>query len=123
MKILNRYTQELILEITDLQYADLQGANLQGTDLRVVDLKCANLQGANLQDITMNWSSHNLIAHLLLWWAQQDPNKRMLAGLILISTDWCWKSFITISHPSKDEAVTYLKTLIKPDDNHPTYLD
>jgi len=58
MKILHRYTGELILEIdtlvgtnltdSDLRHADLTGANLTDSDLRCADLICADLTGTNL---------------------------------------------------------------------------
>lgn len=70
MKILNKHTSEVILEIkdlhsadlhsadlydadlydADLRGADLRGANLYGANLRDANLYCANLYGANLHD-------------------------------------------------------------------------
>ena len=97
-------------------YADLRGAylvcaNLEGADLRGADLKYANLRGANLggacfvgadlsntnlEGAILNWQSHPLIAVILL-----QHNERRLAGLVLVSTDWCWDDFK--DNLSKDE--------------------
>jgi len=68
MKIKNRDTNEIILEVkslkdadlikvdlrgADLRYVDLRGADLEGTDLRYADLKGADLEDANLRDVDL----------------------------------------------------------------------
>jgi len=48
MKILNRFTGKLILEIETTLRANLLGADLQGADLQGANLLGANLLGADL---------------------------------------------------------------------------
>ena len=48
MKILNRFTREVILEVAFLSEADLSGADLSGANLRKADLRKADLSGADL---------------------------------------------------------------------------
>jgi hypothetical protein len=134
------------IELTDLRGADLRGANLRvadlrvadlrGADLRVADLRGANLRGANLcgayllranlsetdfTNCTMNWQSHELIARCIF---NETPH-RTIAGLILISKDWCWNDFIQLipTQPHSTEIILFLKSCIKPNDNHPQFLD
>ncbi len=64
MKICNRFTGELILEVDDpaeikqsgvsLFGADLGGVNLHGADLSGVDIRNANLGGAKLRDADLS---------------------------------------------------------------------
>ena len=77
----------------DLQEANLQRASLQGASLQGANLYRANLCWANLYGAKMNWQSHNLIAELLRRAAGSYPEKRKVAGLVLISRDWCWENF------------------------------
>jgi len=82
----------------DLRGANLRGANLSGgAYLRGANLSGANLRGANLSGATkIAWQSHALIAELLLREAGNDHTdravveRRAFAGLIAVSTDWCW---------------------------------
>ena len=101
------------LRYADLRYANLQGADLQGADLRYAnlwgaDLQGADLRGANLWGAVMNWQNHDLLAELLRHEAGDDVQKRCLAGLVLLSRDWCWKEFLAIEHPEKDWALRVL---------------
>jgi len=71
MKIYNRYTGNVILEIenikTDLRgadlrdanlcYANLRGADLWDADLRDADLRGANLRGADLRDANLCYAN------------------------------------------------------------------
>ena len=59
MKILNRFTEELIREIktlsgADLHEADLSGANLHRANLRGADLRGADLHGADLHGANLS---------------------------------------------------------------------
>ena len=91
------------LQEANLQRASLQGASLQGANLYRANLCWANLYRANLcwanlcwanlYGAKMNWQSHNLIAELLRRAAGSYPEKRKVAGLVLISRDWCWENF------------------------------
>ena len=71
-----------------------EGANLRGANLRGANLEGANLRGAYLENVTMNWNSHGLIAERLRRAAGDDAEKRLVAGYILISRDWCWKELL-----------------------------
>ncbi len=87
------------LRDADLRYANLRDVNLRDADLREADLREANLRGANLRDADLNnvvmcWTSHDLIAERLRQAAGNDPLKRMTAGYIAMSTDWCWAALI-----------------------------
>ena len=86
------------LEYARLEYANLTGARLEYARLEYANLTDANLANANLRnadlrDVTMNWSSHNLVSERLRQAAGQDVSRRMFAGLIAVSTDWCWEDF------------------------------
>ena len=101
----------------NLSRADLAGANLSGANL-----SDANLSGANLSDATINWSSHALIAELLRGAAGNDVDRRMIAGLILVSPDWCWAKFAGFQHPQRDWALATLRGYAQDDDNAPDIL-
>ncbi len=86
--------------------ANLRGANLGGADLRGANLCGANLGGANLGGAggqprcKLNWQAHALLSAVLLRSAGDDPTDRVcverreFAGLIAVSTDWCWVTWI-----------------------------
>lgn len=75
---------------------DLKGADLRGAYLRGADLMNADLRGADLRDAKINWNSHDLLAEIALRAAGDDLRQRMVAGLILISRDWCWNEFVAV---------------------------
>jgi len=50
MKITNRITGKILLEIADLRGADLRDADLTDADLTGADLRGADLRGADLTD-------------------------------------------------------------------------
>jgi len=77
----------------DLQRADLRSANLRGANLRGANLQGANLQGANLQGADLPITSHEVISEILRAAASDDVKKRMIAGLVIVSCDWCWADF------------------------------
>lgn len=68
----------------------------------------ADLRDADLSGVKPNWDSHALLSALLLSAAAKDANKRKVAGLILVSPDWCWREFLSIDDPLTHWA---LKTL------------
>jgi len=99
------------LRYADLSYADLRDTNLQGADLRRADLSYVNLQGTNLvganlydailREVKLNWQSHDLIAEILRQNAGDSPDRRMLAGWVLMSRDKCWDYWRGVEHPVK----------------------
>jgi hypothetical protein len=93
----------------DLRSANLYGADLRDADVRSADLRSANLYGANLYGANLPNNSHEICAELLRQAADDNIQRRMLAGLILISRDWCWKHFLSIDHPEKEWALKVLK--------------
>jgi hypothetical protein len=126
INITNRYTGTIIktveaetLKEADLHGANLRGANLGGADLRGADLRGADLHGADLGRAKVNWQSHALIAEILRRWSGDSVEKRSLAGLILISTDWCWDKFLAMDHPLRAEALTELARWITDGDGAP----
>src|SRR3990172_5743297 len=107
----------------NLEGANLEGANLEGANLRGANLEGADLEGANLVNSIINWNSHDLIAELLLRWANKDIEKRKVAGLVLASRDWCWKDFLKLQNdPLFEPAMKYLAGFIRDGDNAPPFL-
>ena len=102
--------------------ANLRAADLRDAYLRGADLRDAYLRGANLGGATINWCSHDLVAEILLRAAGYDIDKRMVAGLILVSRDWGWEKFLAIDRPLKEWAITTLQPWVKEGDHAPEVL-
>jgi hypothetical protein len=98
------------LSRADLSRADLSYANLFNADLSYANLFNADLSDANLSDALLSWQSHDCIAEILRQSARGDTQKRMVAGLVLVSRDWCWDKFLSleIGGPLRDWALTTL---------------
>ena len=83
----------------NLSGADLSGASLSGASLYGANLSGANLYGARLYGARLYGAarppmqSHDFWAQLLLRAAGDDLHRRMVAGLVLVSRDWCWNRF------------------------------
>ena len=127
----NSYLQQAYLRGADLQQADLRGAGLQDADLRNTNLRGADLQRADLQDADLRgadlqqaclegavgyWQSHDAIASILMKACRDSIPRRKLAGLILISRDWCWTQFLALDDSEKDWAMQVLADAANPDD-------
>ena len=99
-------------------------ANLYGANLYRANLDGANLYGANLDGAKLNWQSHALIAEILRRNAGDDVKKRMVAGMILISRDWCWDDFLSlkIDRSLRKWALTTLAQHVREDDRAPEVL-
>jgi hypothetical protein len=85
----------------NLYGAYLESANLSGANLESANLSGANLERARIERARIDWSSHALIAELLLRKCGDEINPQMIArrkvaGLILISRDWCWPDFLRL---------------------------
>jgi hypothetical protein len=114
----------------DLGGADLGGANLRGADLGGADLRGADLGGAYLRGADLggakeiNWQSHDLISAILFQAAGQDVSKRQLAGLVLVSRDWCWTEFLAVELPPeiRQWATETLLPFVRDGDNAPEVL-
>ncbi len=87
------------LRSADLSGADLSGVYLSGAYLRGADLNGAYLRGAYLSGVylrglkTISISDHYLLSQILLNSAT-TTKQREYAGLVRISTDWCYTDFI-----------------------------
>jgi uncharacterized protein YjbI with pentapeptide repeats len=94
--------------------ANLTGANLAG----------ANLAGAHLAGIVVAWQSHALLADILRRAAGDNVPRRMLAGLIAISTDWCWGEFLNldIDPALREWAIAELRQWVRDSDAAPDAL-
>ena len=95
------------------------GANLTGADLSGAFLRGADLSGAEV-----SWQSHDMIAEILRRAAGANPARRMLAGLVLISRDWCWDEFLALDIDSELRrwALDELRQWVRPGDNAPEIL-
>ncbi len=81
---------------------NLRGANLRGAKLWSANLRGANLWGANLENLEhINVNSHDLLAEFLRRSAEDDWQKRSIAGLILVSRDWCYKDLLKLPVPEE----------------------
>jgi hypothetical protein len=110
---------EANLRGANLGEANLRGANLGGANLGGANLGEANLRGAYLRGAKINWQSHTLLGHLLFRATGQDIDKRKIAGLISISTDWCWNKFLSMDDPMKEWALDTLAKYVTEDDGAP----
>ncbi len=69
----------------------------------------------------MNWQSHQLLSEILFQAAGSNTQRRMIAGLIKISTDWCWGQFLSIeTDPTlRDWALDELATWVTAESEPP----
>jgi len=112
------------LSWADLCWADLLGANLLGANLRRADLSWADLRRvdlrwADLSRARLSWQSHALLSEILVRAAGDHVERRMLAGLVAVSVDWCWDRFLAIEHPQKQWAINELTKWVRPEDGAP----
>ncbi len=80
------------LSNVNLGYANLSHADLSNADLSNADLSRANFYNADLSDIKISTNDHCLLSEILFRKAK-TTNERMWAGIVRISTDWCWGDF------------------------------
>ena len=113
----------------DLRDANLSGAYLREAYLRWADLSGADLSGADLREAGLsgakfNWQSHDLLAEALRRAAGHDVQRRMLAGLLLISRDWCWDVFLAapIDPALREWGLSVLRGYVQPGDDAPEAL-
>jgi hypothetical protein len=103
--------------------ANLRGAYLEGANLEGANLRGAYLEGANLNDCQMNWQSHDLIAARLLRAAGGDSYRRLAAGFVLVSRDWCWELLMKNVPPQVSDllpwALSEMATWVKDGDDAP----
>jgi uncharacterized protein YjbI with pentapeptide repeats len=111
--------RETCLQYACLQYADLRSADLRSANLRIANLWGADLRCANLRGAILNWSSRDLIAAILLSEAGTHLARRSLAGLMLVSRDWCWKDFMALKHPETAWAIEVLTPYLREGERPP----
>lgn len=119
---------------TDLRDADLRDADLRYTDLCSADFRDAVLRGASFsfadlcsadfRGARMNWQSRELASELLRRDADEDLDRRKVAGLVLVSRDWCWPDFESecAGDPLWDWALDTLAPWVRDGDNAPDVL-
>jgi hypothetical protein len=90
------YLRGAYLDGANLDGANLRGADLRGAYLRGAYLRGANLDGANLEVKIPPMASHAFWSELLLRAAGDDIHRRMVAGLVAVSTDWCWPRMLEL---------------------------
>ena len=84
------------------------------------DLRGADLCWADLGEIILNWNSHDLLAEIALRAAGDDLRKRMTAGLILISRDWCWEKLVIVLDEGEKQWLGFVfAPYVKDGDNAP----
>jgi len=108
----------------NLSGANLSGANLSGANLSGANLCEANLSGADLSRARIQWQSHSIIAEILRRAAGDDVRQRQIAGLVLISRDWCWQRFLAadIDPDLRTWALAELRLWVRDGDNAPEIL-
>ena len=79
--------------------ASLDGASLDGASLVGARLVGARLVGARLDVRVPPTGSHDFIAEILL--RENHKYSREVAGIVLISRDWCWADFLNYFSKSK----------------------
>ena len=95
----NTMTRDELLTRYAAGIRDFRGADLSGADLYRATLYRATLSGANLGGATLRGtknppvSSHDFLAEVLRQAAGADYERRSVAGLALVSRDWCWEQF------------------------------
>jgi len=86
-------------------------------DLSRADLSRANLSGADLSRADLSWQSHDLLAEILRREAGDDIKRRSFAGLILVSRDWCWSTWLKLEVTAEVRwAASVLVKWVKPED-------
>ena len=107
-----------------LTEADLTWANLSRANLSRANLFKATLTGATLTGARLNWASHDLVSAILFGAAGDCEAKRQLAGLVIISRDWCWPAFasLDLDIELRAWAVSVLATYIQDGDTAPAIL-
>jgi hypothetical protein len=94
--------------------------------LRGAYLRGAYLSGADLSDCLMAWQSHALIAERLRRAAGEDAYKRLAAGYVLVSEDWCWDELMDNVPPQVADllpwALSEMRRWVKDGDDAPEIL-
>jgi hypothetical protein len=76
----------------------------------------ADLGGADLGGAKACWQSHDFLAEVLRLASGDDTEKRKVAGLVLVSRDWCWDQFLSLGDPLRGWALDVLAAAADPGD-------
>src|SRR5262245_61547168 len=79
-----------LLDGTRLNYCELRNCDLRGLDLRQTFCYGMRVESCRLDGLMIDWNDHSQVAMLLREAAGVDVDRRMVAGLILVSPDWCY---------------------------------
>ena len=63
-----------------------------------------------------------MIAEILRCAAGDNVQRRSVAGLVLVSRDWCWDQFLTIEHSELEWALAELRKWVQNSDDAPEVL-
>jgi len=107
----------------DLGGADLGGANLSEADLSVAYLYGANLCGAGLSGANLPNGSHDVVAELLQRTAGDNLKRLMIAGLVLIQRQWCWRDFAKALQNIDADDKQWIRDTLAPYQSLKTALD
>jgi hypothetical protein len=110
------------LRRADLRHANLWVANLSGANLSHANLRHADLRHADLSGAKINWESHDLVAELIRREAGENVERRKIAGMVLISTGWCWNEFLALGDPQTGWALEVLRGYVIEGDYAPKWL-
>jgi uncharacterized protein YjbI with pentapeptide repeats len=103
------------LQSADLQSANLRYANLQSANLQFAHLHSADLHSANLNYAHLTWKSHDLLAEILSRAAGDNTDRRKIAGLVLVSRDWCWEEFeLMLADATNQELSAWVRSVLWP---------
>lgn len=97
----NKWREENPNIIIDLSDANLSDADLSRANLSHANLSRADLSRADLRVKVPPKYSHDFWAESIFREAGEDIERRKMAGLVLISKDWCWKEFKEILSSSE----------------------
>jgi hypothetical protein len=70
----------------------------------------------------LNWQSHWLIARIVMNHAGKSIARRKIAGMIALSTDWCWDEFLAIEDDEKSWVLSILARYVVDGDKAPKVL-
>jgi hypothetical protein len=107
----------------DLGGANLSGAYLYGANLSGAYLYGANLCGADLSGANLPNGSHDVVAELLQRTAGDNLKRLMIAGLVLIQRQWCWRDFAKALQNIDADDKQWIRDTLAPYQSLKTALD
>jgi hypothetical protein len=103
--------------------ASFYGARFDGASFDGASFDGASFDGASFYGAKLSWSSHDILSEILRLAAQGNVERRKVAGLILVSRDWCWEEFLGLaSDPHFAWAMDVLADYVQDGDGAPPAL-